>query len=333
MPEHAVFPNPSPVRPAQDMQLLPVVFACPRCGTLLEQHAPDQRRCPADGLTFRREGGIWHFLPPDRAAYFEQFIKEYAAIRYAERRGSDDPAYYRALPLKDVTGRHHRDWRIRAKSYQAFVAHILRPFEARHDRPLAILDLGAGNGWLSYRLARRGHDAVAVDLQTNAYDGLGAHTYYNPAFLPIQSEFDHLPFAEAQFDVVVFNASLHYAADYTVTLRETLRVMHPDGQVVVLDSPIYRDGTSGRRMVAEREATFERRYGFASNAVPSENYLTDTRLNELAAALGLRWQTITPFYGWRWAARPWIAKLLRRREPARFLIVAGTRMNNEDRHV
>ena len=298
-------------------------FACPQCGGPLEPVGPEEQRCPVDGLSFHREDGIWRFLTPERAAYFRQFLDEYATIRRAEGRGSDDPAYYRALPFDDRTARHRRDWRIRAKSYRVFVDRVLRPLEARLGRPLKILDLGAGNGWLSARLAQRGHRVAAIDLQTNAFDGLGAHVHYDIDFLPLQAEFDRLPFAKDQFDLALFNASFHYTTDYAVTLREGLRVVKPEGEVVLLDSPVYRDGSSGAAMVREREATFERAYGFASNAIPCENYLTDDRLEALAASLDLRWQIHAPFYGWRWAARPWIAKLRRRREPARFLIVAG----------
>ncbi len=303
-----------------------IKYACPQCRSALERVAPDGLRCTNDGLTFSREDGIWHFLTPERTAHFEQFIHEYTTIRRAEGRGDDDPAYFRALPFDARTGRHRRDWQIRARSYRAFVEGVLEPLETRRDRPLAILDLGAGNGWLSYRLAQRGHQLAALDLQTNDFDGLGAHRHYDADFASVQAEFDHLPFAGHQFDVAIFNASLHYATDYSVVLREALRVLKPEGRLTILDSPVYRDGLSGAQMVREREAAFEKTYGFASNALASENYLTDDRLGELAASLDLRWQIIAPFYGWRWAARPWIARLLRRREPARFLIITGNRV-------
>ena len=313
--------------PGEELEQNRFAFACPQCRHTLEHVGPDALRCEVDGLTFLREDGIWRFLTPERAAHYRQFLHEYATIRRAEGRGDKDPAYYRALPFEDRTGRHRRDWRIRARSHRAFVENVLEPLEARHQRPLTILDLGAGNGWLSYRLAQRGHQPVAIDLQTNGFDGLGAHAHYDAAFLPVQAEFDHLPFADGQFDLAIFNASLHYATAYFVVLGEVLRVLKPEGRLTILDSPVYRDGSSGAQMVREREAAFAHTYGFASNALACENYLTDDRLGELAAALHLRWQIIAPSYGWRWAARPWIARLLRRREPARFLIITGSRIH------
>jgi hypothetical protein len=78
-------------------------------------------------------------------------------------------------------------------------------------------------------------------------------------------------------------------------------------------------------MVAEREEQFQRKYGFASDQLQSENYLTYARLKELGQDLNLNWKFITPLYGLRWMFRPLIAGLLRRREPAKFHLIVGRR--------
>src|SRR5262249_56941629 len=136
-------------------------------------------------------------------------------------------------------------------------------------------ELGAGVGWLSYRLAELGHHPFAVDLSTEDRDGLGAARHYEPPWPRVQAEFDRLPLADGQADVVIFNASLHYSTDYRITLGEALRVLRPAGKVVILESPLYRHDHSGRRMVAERHAAFERSYGTRSDSVPSIEYLTE----------------------------------------------------------
>jgi hypothetical protein len=78
-------------------------------------------------------------------------------------------------------------------------------------------------------------------------------------------------------------------------------------------------------MVCQREAAFTQAYGFPSNALASENYLTYQRLRDLAEALPVRWKFIQPAYGWRWRWRPLLASLRRRREPARFVVIVGQR--------
>jgi SAM-dependent methyltransferase len=282
-------------------------------------------RCSNDDVVFEQRDGIWRFLTPEREAHFAQFTSEYQQVREAEGRGSIAAAYYRALPFADLSGRFTTDWSIRARSFDTLSKKVLQPLERAAHRPLLIVDLGAGNGWLSYRLAQRGHRVAAIDLLTNPQDGLGVHIHYDAAFTPVQAEFDRLPFDAAQFDLAIFNASLHYAVDYTTTLREALRVLQPGGQIVVLDSPVYRSGESGAQMVREREAAFTEAYGFPSNALPSENYLTDQRLSDLTEALPVRWQFIQPFYGWHWRLRPLWARLRGRREPARFAVIVGQR--------
>ena len=76
-------------------------------------------------------------------------------------------------------------------------------------------------------------------------------------------------------------------------------------------------------MVEERETQFQAKYGLASDALQSENYLTYTRLQDLAHELDVSWKRITPFYGFRWMLRPLVARILRRREPAKFHLIVG----------
>ena len=254
-----------------------------------------------------------------------QFAREYRWVRHAEGWGSSDPAYYRALPYRDLTGRHEQVWRIRGRSYRTLVTTALEPLE-HPSRSLRILDLGAGNGWLAFRLSQRGHEVLAIDILDDAFDGLGALSTYAPAVPVLIAEFDHLPLASAGFDVAIFNASLHYSIDYVATLTESLRVLQPRGTLVILDSPMYSDPTSGTRMVQEREARFLSTYGFASNALPSEHFLTHGRLTSVGRALGLSWRVHQPALDWRTRFERSIGALRARREAARFPVIVGARL-------
>ncbi|HLE89665.1 MAG TPA: hypothetical protein VI753_00840, partial [Anaerolineales bacterium] len=117
----------------------------------------------------------------------------------------------------------------------------------------------------------------------------------------------------------------HYSVDIKGTLTEALRALDKSGRLVILDSPVYHNPRSGTQMVHEREAQFTRQYGFASNSLQSENYLTYGRLNELARELNLAWKFITPFYNLQWTLRPLLAFLLHHREPAKFHVIVGKR--------
>jgi SAM-dependent methyltransferase len=252
----------------------------------------------------------------------QQFLEDYAKIRVAEGRGSEDSAYYRALPFSDLTGRNAAQWRIRARTFEYFKRWIL----PRHScyRACDILDLGAGNCWLSYRLAELGHAPVAVDIFTDPRDGLGAARHYPLSFPVIESGFDDLPFPVARFDLAVFNSSIHYSSDYVRTLAEARRCLRPNGRVVILDSPVYKRREHGEAMRAERQNSFERQHGFRSEALGSVEFFDLEMLQELERRLSLTWEIHRPWYGWRWHLRPARARLKGHRPPSRFWILVGT---------
>lgn len=286
---------------------------CPCCRTDI-----DALDCPACGFSIVVDDGIARALAPQSVAHYARFIDDYERIRQAEGRGSESDGFYLGLPYRDATRSNRAQWRIRARSYDYLVRHLLTEV-ARGGR---ILDLGAGNCWMSFRLALAGHQPVAVDLLTNERDGLAAARSYTtrlPALFPrVQAEMGRLPFADGQFDVAVFNASFHYAEDYRASLREALRCVRKCGVVIISDTPWYACEESGRRMLAERRETFLRSHGTAADSIASLGYLTDERLHAMEHALSVRWHVHRPWYGLTWALRPLVAKLRGRREPSKF---------------
>jgi SAM-dependent methyltransferase len=300
--------------------LLAVRLRCTRCKANI-----DQLDCQFCGLQMAVDNGIVNALPPDRAAHFARFIDDYERIRAAEGRWSRQDDFYLSLPYRDISGNNSKQWTIRARSFDYLMKHVLdRDLQSNGAR---ILDLGAGNCWMSYRLALANCRPVAVDLLTNDRDGMGAAEHFRerlPAMFPrFQAELASLPFQAEQFDAVIFNASFHYAEDSVATLREALRCVRSNGTVIILDTPWYAHDASGRRMVAERSSAFVERYGTASDSIESLEYLTDERLRTLEEQLGIQWTIFRPWYGLNWAMRPLIATLCNRREPSRFNIFAA----------
>ncbi len=296
---------------------LDVAIQCPHCRADI-----GGLECMLCGFQMRISRGIVHALPPERVAHYARFMEEYERIRAAEGRGSENEDFYLSLPYNDVSGRNSKQWHIRARSYDYLIRHVLK--RNPQNGGARILDLGAGNCWMSFRLALAGYRPFAVDLLCNDSDGLGAAAHYQkhlPELFPrFQAEITHLPFQNEQFDAVIFNASFHYSEDYAATLREAFRCVKSGGMVIISDTPWYSRENSGRQMVSERRATFSQRYGTASDSISSLEYLTDERLRILAEQLLFRWTIHSPHYGFKWAARPLLAKLHRRREPSRFRI-------------
>jgi SAM-dependent methyltransferase len=275
-------------------------------------------------MTIDQRQGIWRTLPERRERYFEKFVRDYETVRKAEGRGSDRPEFYLSLPYRDSTKHNSRQWEIRGRTYRHIERKILPDLVAQRGCALDILDLGAGNGWLSYRLTSLGHRPIAVDLCTNGFDGLGAAVHFRHAlptvFPRFQAELDRLPFQSEQFDWAIFNASFHYSENYDLTLAEAIRCLRRGGTVAIADSPFYNKEESGQQMLAERRSGFEQRFGFSSDNLASREYLTKQRLQALEAKHNVEWKVHRVSYGFRWACRPLVAALRGRREPSQFRI-------------
>ena len=307
-----------------------VMLRCPRCfhsiGFLAEKDAASIE-CARCESWLACEQGIWKALLPERAARYAKFVQDYESIRESEGRGSNSDEYYLALPYHDLSGRLSGQWAMRARTFRYIEQKIMPRFTPLAHYRLRILDLGAGNGWLSYRLATQGHTPVAVDLLINERDGLGAAKHYQPRlpllFPRFQAEVDNLPFADSQFDLVIFNASFHYSENYEKTLAEAIRCVRVGGTVLIADTPWYSDQRSGARMLEERRTSFIRRYGFPSDELNSQEFLTDQRLGALEQRFHIQWHTHRPFYGVRWHMRPLMARLRNARKPSRFRIYSA----------
>jgi SAM-dependent methyltransferase len=250
-----------------------------------------------------------------------QFLSDYAAHRAAEGRGYSGAAL-RALPYLK-TGPFAEQWAVRAKSFDAFVQHVVRPMARIHVGPLKVLDLGAGNGWLCHRLAQLGHKAIALDIRDDDVDGLAAASEFSKGipnlFECVRASFDDLPFEIARFDIAVFNASLHYARDLHLVLQEAARVIRRGGLLVILDSPFYDNEAGGAAMVTEKQAQSAAYFGMRANTLLAPNFIEFLTRDRLAAAApNLAWSRKRVLYPLWYELRPLMARLRGKRAPSRF---------------
>lgn len=307
-------------------------MVCPACraalGYLPVARGAARVACAVCGAEFARRGGVWDFLTADQATYFAPFLAEYTTVRMSEGRG--DLATYDVsdLPWAGPANPRAWEWYIRAASFGHLVAHVVPPAGPR-SRPLRVLDLGAGTGWLSRRLAELGHAPLAVDVSDDPRDGLGAARVFDgllaDPFPRVRADFGRLPLADGAADVAIYNASFHYSPDLGATLAEGVRVVAPGGRLIILDSPIYRTVASGERMVAMRRQSYVEQFGFASDRLGSREFLVDSEVGRFGRELGLRWRVLTPHYGLAWHARRWWRRWRTGRESARFEILVAQR--------
>ena len=290
-------------------------FACPECrGDLIGAARDGGLVCVPCGRVFAVRGGVWRFLTEARRARLDPFFRQYRAVRAYDGYRSLAADDYRRLP--SVPPGHPRagDWQIRRETYHHLLGHVL----ATGPRPLHVLDLGAGSGWLSHRLAALGHRAVAVDALDDEVDGLGATRHYKTAFPVVQADFDALPFAPAQFDLVVFNGSLHYSPDMAGTLERAHRMLAPGGALVVMDSPMFPSDRDGSLMVRDALRRFVSVCGPGDAMAQGIGYLTFAMLAGIAERLQLRPQFVPSRGPLTWRVRRSLAHVRLRRAPAAF---------------
>ena len=256
-------------------------------------------------MAFERHDGIYRFLLPERELELQPFLSQYQHVRQREGNLAHSAEYYRSLPFVPNTGPDVERWYIRRQSFECLIGLLPR-------QPIKILDLGAGNCWLTHRLTELGHLCVAVDLSTNCDDGLGAWEHYPLQFTCVQADFDSLPFMPGQFDAAIFNAALHYSPDVQHTLAHVNLMLKQAGMIFAIDSPTFRSDRAGKKMVFDRDERFRKELGLQEVTQSGSGYLTRRQMH----SAGFRFHASNGGILWK-ARRLWL-EVKMRREPAAF---------------
>ena len=104
-----------------------------------------------------------------------------------------------------------------------------------------VLDIGAGLGFDSQRLAFHGADVTALEFAPNLAEA-GRKGFPHLRWI---GGFSHvLPFKTASFDAVFFNAALHHMRDIPTSISEALRVLRPGGTLITTGDPFRADHQS-----------------------------------------------------------------------------------------
>jgi SAM-dependent methyltransferase len=118
-----------------------------------------------------------------------------------------------------------------------FINVIQRYVERGPGRPRA-LDLGCGNGWVSWLLAAAGFDTWMCDFEANSLaTGLNLEHPNLGDGKRFVTDARFAPVASGSMDVVVFKEFVHHVKDYRPLFREANRVLR-DGGVLALIEPV-----------------------------------------------------------------------------------------------
>jgi 2-polyprenyl-3-methyl-5-hydroxy-6-metoxy-1,4-benzoquinol methylase len=110
----------------------------------------------------------------------------------------------------------------------------------RLGRPMRILEIGSGLGYLTFALRKAGHDCIGIDISRNAVEGAQA------AFGDYYQAIDLADFKDADgtgFDLVVATELLEHVVDPAGLLQTATRHVRPGGAILITtpNKDLYSD--------------------------------------------------------------------------------------------
>lgn len=113
----------------------------------------------------------------------------------------------------------------------AIVRHMTMTLPALSHRPLSsCLDIGCNGGALTSFLATRFPQTIGIDLSPYLIESASKR---HPSISFRVSDARNLDFPPATFDVVVCSALIHYVPDWQAILSQSLKVLHPEGFLLI----------------------------------------------------------------------------------------------------
>jgi ubiquinone/menaquinone biosynthesis C-methylase UbiE len=162
------------------------------------------------------------------------FEKNYILLRQKENRifSNEDLLL---LPQVSSSHPHYKEWLLRQSS-----ANKLCKYLQKKEKPLQLLEVGCGNGWLSRQLATIPHSTVTgIDINiTELQQAIAVFSQYpNLRFIAGDIRTGLLP--THSFDCVIFAASIQYFESLEAILIPALQLLKSDAEIHIIDSHFY----------------------------------------------------------------------------------------------
>jgi ubiquinone/menaquinone biosynthesis C-methylase UbiE len=161
------------------------------------------------------------------------FEPAYLQLRTKEKWLLTD-AEVKQLPYVDRSDAHYTLWKMRANSAARFTKYL-----AEKNQPLAILDIGCGNGWLTNYVAAHVPNSTVTGVDINLTELQQAARVFGNHINWVQADILQTDFMKGCFDVVLMSASFQYFDDTDKLIKRLLQFLKPGGEVHILDTPFY----------------------------------------------------------------------------------------------
>ncbi len=193
----------------------------------------------------------------------DSFEDIYLAVREKENRLYSDEQV-RQLPLIKKSHPHYKEWLIRKNSLNR-----LSQYLSYKKRALNILEVGCGNGWLSYQLSKiPGSHVVGIDINKTEVDQAKRvfASIENLEFLfgEIIDENIH----QRKFDIIVFAASIQYFPSLNEIIPMSIQLLKKEGEIHIIDSHFYRSS----ELEAARSRTLQYYHSLQISGMPKHYF-------------------------------------------------------------
>jgi SAM-dependent methyltransferase len=146
-----------------------------------------------------------------------------------------------------------------------------------NERPLRMLDLGAGNGIATIAFAQSGFSVTALEPDPSLTIGAGAikqmveQYKLEDVVKVIEAWGESLPFSDGYFDLVYGRQVMHHAHDLKQFIAESARVLRPGGILLTTRDHVVKGQADKERFLARHP--LHKYYG-GENAFTLQEYET-----------------------------------------------------------
>jgi len=183
----------------------------------------------------------------------------YLTVRQKEGRFYTDEQVSRLPEIEQIHPYFH-EWQMRARSSRRLINYL-----QKKNKPLSILEIGCGNGWLSAKMAEL-DGALVTGLDANKPEIEQARRVFkNSSVRFIYNSFNTESFGKyVKFDVIVFAASFQYFPSAKAIIDDAKQLLNPGGEIHIIDTHFY--DTEEAKLSASRSKNYYTTMGVAEMA-------------------------------------------------------------------
>jgi SAM-dependent methyltransferase len=164
------------------------------------------------------------------------FEKEYIAIRAKENRLYSDEIVS-VLPEYSGHPALEREWLARKSSTQKLLRYLDDKKPWRN-----FLELGCGNGWLSHQLVKTdSREVTSLDINRKELEQAARVFKHAENITFVYADIFTAPLGRGAFDCIVLGSCIQYFRDAPSLLNRLLDLLSENGEIHILDSPLYNN--------------------------------------------------------------------------------------------